>query len=241
MSEAFILAWNEEETIHLTIKHYQNFCSSIVLMDNHSTDRTVEIAKSMGCKVKTFGVPGVLDDETYKNVKNECWKKSHPGKDRRNWVIVCDADEILWYPPEEPIGYACTIFKTYGWNVFSHEMPKENWLEITNGHHEPNYNKTVIFDPKQITDINFRIGAHVSSPKGNVIWSDDTLYLFHYRNVGGPQRLVDRHNLYRPRMSEANKAKRFGIHYLWEDEVRVKEWEEKYERSKHFVGVGISY
>jgi glycosyltransferase involved in cell wall biosynthesis len=231
MIEAYLVAFNEEETIHLSIKHYQKFCSRVTILNNHSTDRTVEIAKSMGCRIKNFGTPGILNDRDYINIKNECWKES-----KYDWVIVCDADEILDLPDHLETG--ATIFQTYGWNVFSHEMPKSDWLEITNGHPEGNYSKTVMFDPRQITDINFRIGCHVSSPRGNVIWSEETLTLFHYRNVGGPQRLVDRHNLYRPRMSDENLQKNWGHHYLKSDEERIREWEEKYAKSKPFSQAG---
>lgn len=235
MIEAHIIAFNEAETIHLTIKHYQAFCQKIVLWDNHSTDNTREIAKAMHCIVKTFGVPGQLSDRAYMELKNECWKPIHPGHDKRDWVIVVDADELLDYREVKN----CTIVKTQGWNVFSHDVPRESFLEITNGHYEENYSKTVIFDPKAITDINFRIGCHVSNPRGQVQWSDEILILFHYRNIGGPQRLIERHKLYRPRMSEENLQRNWGHHYLVSDEERIKEWEEKYARSKPLFGAGI--
>lgn len=225
MIEAFILAFNEEETIHLTIKHYQSFCSRITILNNHSTDRTVEIAKVMGCRISNFGTPGILNDRDYINVKNECWKES-----RYDWVIVCDADEILETPKNLLLSE--TIVKTSGWNVFSYDMPQKSWSEITTGYYEENYSKTVMFRPKWITDINFRVGCHVSSPRGDVQWSQQVHTLFHYRNVGGPQRLIERHRLYRPRMSEENLQRNWGHHYLVSDEERVKEWEEKYSRSK---------
>lgn len=246
MIEAHIIAFNEAETIHLTIKHYQSFCDRVIIWDNHSTDNTREIARLMTCIVKTFGVKGELSDRAYMELKNECWKKTHPGQDRRDWVIVVDADEILFIPDHYNKGQAfwfssylesyknksVTICDTQGWNVFSHDMPKESWLEITTGYPEENYSKNVIFDPKQITDINYHIGGHVCKPRGNVVWSDETLYLLHYRNVGGPQRLVDRHNLYRPRMSKENLQRNWGHHYLMTDEERIKEWESKYQKSK---------
>jgi glycosyltransferase involved in cell wall biosynthesis len=233
MIEAHIIAFNEAETIHLTIKHYQSFCDRIIIWDNHSTDNTREIARLMTCTVKTFGVKGELSDRAYMELKNECWKKTHPGQDRRDWVVVVDADEILLYDRKKLYfdGNA-SIVKTQGWNVFSHDMPKDNWLDITTGYPEENYSKNVIFDPKQITDINYHIGGHVCKPRGNVVWSDETLYLLHYRNVGGPQRLVDRHNLYRPRMSKENLQRNWGHHYLMTDEERIREWESKYQKSK---------
>lgn len=236
MIEAHIIAFNEAETIHFTIQHYQAFCSKIVLWDNHSTDNTREIAKSMHCVVKTFGMEGELSDRAYLDLKNSCWKKSHPGHDRRDWVIIVDADEILHGGIPETNG---TIFKTRGWNVFSLLMPETHWLEITHGLPDENYSKTVIFDPKAITDINYRIGCHVSSPRGNVQWADETLTLFHYRNVGGPGRLIERHNLYRPRMSQENIIRNWGHHYLASDEERMKEWKEKYERSRPFSRDGF--
>jgi len=229
MIEAHIIAWNEADTIHLTIKHYQAFCSRIILWDNHSTDNTREIAKSMNCIVKTFGNKGELSDRAYMELKNECWKKKHPGIDHRSWVIVVDADEILSGYPQKDTG--ATIYKTIGWNVFSHDMPVDSWQEITNGHYEQNYSKTVLFDPKAITDINFHIGCHMSTPKGNVVFSKESIFLLHYRNVGGPQRLIDRHNVYRARMSKENLQRKWGHHYLVTDEERVKEWEDKYRKS----------
>jgi len=228
--EAHIVAWNEAETIHLTIKHYQQFCQNVIIWDNHSTDNTREIALSMGCKVKTFGKPGELSDRAYMDLKNSCWKKTHPGKDRRDFVIVCDADEILSGFPE--FVSEATIYKTIGWDVFDYNVPRETWFETTNGHYQENYSKCVIFDPKAITDINYRIGAHTCSPKGRVLWGKESIFLMHYRNIGGPQRLVERHKLYRERMSEENKLKGFGVHYTWDDEIRIREWEEKYSISK---------
>lgn len=232
MIEAYLVAFNEEETIHLSIKHYQKFCSRVTILNNHSTDRTVEIAKSMGCRIRNFGTPGILNDRDYIDIKNTCWKDT-----KYDWVIVCDCDEILEEPKEIPAGVS--IFKTSGWNVFSYDMPKESWFEITNGHYEENYSKTVMFSAKKIIDINFRIGCHVSSPRGVIQWSDDALTLFHYRNVGGPQRLIERHNIYRPRMSKENLQRNWGHHYLMTDDERVEEWENKYQKSKPFLQDGF--
>jgi glycosyltransferase involved in cell wall biosynthesis len=233
MIEAHIIAFNEAETIHLTIKHYQSFCDRIIIWDNHSTDNTREIARLMTCTVKTFGVKGELSDRAYMELKNECWKKSHPGQDRRDWVVVVDADEILLYDSKKLyFNGNATIVKTQGWNVFSHEMPVDNWMDITTGYPDENYSKNVIFAPRKITDINYHIGGHVCKPRGDVFWANETLYLLHYRNVGGPQRLVDRHNLYWPRMSKENLHRNWGHHYLVTDEERIAEWELKYQKSK---------
>jgi glycosyltransferase involved in cell wall biosynthesis len=210
--EAYVLAFNEEATIALTIKHYQQFCDRIIIFDNFSTDSTREIAESLGCEIRPFGIAGVLDDKEYLKVKNNCWKGSNA-----DWVIVCDADEILWHKDlrmllfDEPNG---TIFRTEGWNVFSNDMPANNWLEITTGLPDRKYSKQIIFDPKAIKEIGYVYGCHENNPKGEVIYSQETLTLFHYKHVGGANRVADRHALYAERLSDWNKRYRCGFQYL---------------------------
>jgi glycosyltransferase involved in cell wall biosynthesis len=235
--EAYIIAFNEAETIHLTINHYQNLGAKIKIFDNYSTDKTVEITKSMGCEVESFGVKGQLNDAHYLKIKNRCWKGS-----QADWVIVCDADEILYVSPirlHKAKDSGFTIFNTIGFNVYSHDMPKDRYSDITTCIPDENYSKLVIFDPKRITDMMYQYGCHRASPCGQVVYSNDVLSLYHYRAIGGPDRMVKRHALYRSRLSDLNKTLGLGIHYTYKDERRVKEWHEYYERSVTYSQGGI--
>jgi len=241
---AYVMAWREAETIALTIKHYQQFCDKVILLDNFSDDNTREIAEQMGAEVRLFGIKGVLDDREYTKIKNNVWKESDA-----DWVIVVDADEILWDGEPDINSYLInfllfdakekgyTIIKPQGWQVVSRDMPKENWLEITNGFAYDQYSKLCCFRPKEIQEINYVHGCHVANPKGKVNILE-TGVLFHYRNVGGPERLVKRHALYRERMSEWNKRWNAGGHYLYEDQQRRKEWEEQFNGSRPFASLG---
>jgi glycosyltransferase involved in cell wall biosynthesis len=225
--EAYIIAWNEADIIAFTINHYKQFCDKIILFDNFSDDGTPEIARSLGCDVRTFGRPGELSDPEYLKVKNYAWKFSDA-----DWVIIVDADEIIWHPNikqtlQKNIG-SSTIFKPTGWNIYSHAMPINNYLEITTGILDNNYSKLCVFNPKKITDINYVYGCHVAKPTGDVVYSSDNLFLLHYRNIGGPSRLVKRHASYRPRLSEINRRFKLGIHYTFTDEQRVQEWHQSY-------------
>jgi glycosyltransferase involved in cell wall biosynthesis len=235
--EAYIIAFNEAETIHLTINHYQNLGAKIKIFDNYSTDNTVEIARSMGCDVESFGIKGQLNDAHYLKIKNRCWKGS-----QADWVIVCDADEILDILMSDlMISKAAghTIFRTHGFNVYSHDMPVNDFFDIQTGVNDDNYSKLVIFDPKQISDMMYQYGCHAAQPCGRVVISDIEPTLFHYRAIGGPDRMVKRHALYRSRLSDLNKSLGLGIHYSYTDERRVKEWHEYYERSVTYSQGGI--
>lgn len=220
--EAFIIAWNEIETIHLTIKHYQKFCDQITILDNWSDDGTREKAESMGCKVQTFGVRGSLDDKEYLKVKNRIYKRS-----KAKYVIVCDSDEILYHPNIKEVleNETGTIFNTIGWDVFSKEMPKDDFLEIQTGVYSENYSKKVIFSPR--IDINYSLGCHVCTPS-RTRPSNTELTLFHYRNIGGYERLSNRHKQYRERLSQNNKRWGLGCHYSYTEEQRKNDWYERY-------------
>jgi glycosyltransferase involved in cell wall biosynthesis len=234
--EAHIIAWNESENIPFTIRHYQKFCDRIVIYDNYSDDNTREIAMSMGCDVRLFGIKGVLSDKEYLKIKNHVWKKSSA-----DWVIVCDADEILWHENIKNIieSSKATMFKTYGWNVFSDRMPVSDFLEIKTGYFDENYSKSVIFKPKEIEGINYVYGCHVSNPTGNVIIDPTVLTLFHYRGIGGVSRIINRHKAYRKRMSEININLGLGSHYLHDDKRRIKEWSQSLQKSKEYSPDGF--
>ena len=221
--EAHIIAWNEAETIAFTIKHYQTFCESIIVHDNYSDDQTVAISIASGAIVRSFGIKGVLDDKEYLRVKNLCWKGSSA-----DYVVVVDADEILWHPHlwghiQTEAAKGTTVFRAVGVNIYSNDMPKQSWLELKEGVINTDYSKIAMFSPS-IAAINYEYGAHKADPRGHVVLSSNPLFLLHYRNVGGVNRLIDRHAQYRPRLSKVNKAFKLGVHYLQEDQERIKYW-----------------
>jgi glycosyltransferase involved in cell wall biosynthesis len=235
---AFILTWNEQEIIGLVIKHYQKFCDKITIYDNHSTDHTVTIAKDLGCEVVSFGTK-FFDDAENMKVKNECWK----GCDA-DWVIVCDADEVLWNPYVKLAAISVlrhlrdsgnTILKTQGWQIMSENMPQHDLLEITTGYEFNNYSKNIIFNPKAISEINYNPGAHRCNPVGNVVWSEETLYVLHYKHIGGVSRTINRYKEYSKRMSKNNRKNGWGIHYNQTPARLREEWNERMTKSKQLI------
>jgi len=217
------MAFNEADIIHLTIKHYQKFCSQITLWDNYSTDNTKEIALSMGCEVKEFGMKGQLHDGIYLTLKNHCWKTQ-----KADLIIMCDADEILFAPPKELGNF--TIWPMDGFNMFSDTLPKNDWTELNMGLPDGNYAKHIIFSPR-IKDINFRPGCHQADPRFPV-WGNEKLKVMHYKHGGGVQRVLDKNHLYSKRLSKYNRDHQFGIQYDFPDEKVITYYNSSLQNSK---------
>lgn len=247
--EAYLCMWNELDMVKFVVSHYQEFCDHITILDNHSTDGSAELAKELGCDVVPFGTQ-FFDDEQNRVAKNECWKNS-----TADWCFVADFDELPIFKEDElSVGTPCnirdhlsfyeergaTIFKTRGWQIMSDEMPKESFIEITNGFEFSNYAKAICFSPKHITATNYNPGAHLCNPEGNVrfykhdSWEPE-LYVLHYKHIGGVQRTIDRYKEYKPRMSKNNRRKGFGIHYFRTEESIRQEWNERMQKSHPLI------
>lgn len=78
---SIIIAKNEEEMIADCIDSL-SFCDEIVLIDNNSTDRTVEIAKHLGARI----IKGETDD--FSELRNTGLKNA-----KGKWILYVDADE----------------------------------------------------------------------------------------------------------------------------------------------------
>lgn len=240
--EAFLCCWNEITLMPLVVKHYQKFCDKITILDNWSTDGSDKLAESLGCEVVKFGTK-FFDDQENMNIKNSCWKGSDA-----DWVIVADFDEILMERYEvfgsmslSIPNFKCdprpevTIFKTIGWQIMSDEMPKEDLLEVTNGFEFSNYAKNIIFSPKHINEIRFNPGSHKIDPQGKIVYSEESLYVLHYKHIGGVQRTIDRYREYQPRMSKNNRKHGWGCHYNRSEQSIREEWNERMAKSKPLI------
>jgi hypothetical protein len=187
------------------------------MYDNYSTDNSIIIAKSLGMEVRMFGKPGELNDQYYLDVKNHCWKEE---RNKSDYVIVCDADEFLKLDNLK-LTSSCPTVK--GYNMISNSLPINLITEINTGYEDENYSKQVIFNPDMVREINYVHGCHKNNKIGNIT-THDNVKLLHYRMIGGVDRMIERHFIYKKRMSKFNLKHRMGHHYLHESEAKKNEW-----------------
>lgn len=235
---AYIFTWNEEDLIALAIRHYRRIADRIVIMDNHSDDRTPGIASAMGCEIRTWGRPGVFDDGDLISAKSTCWRADRFSSE---FHIVVDCDEILNITREQlksELLAGTTLIPTYGYNMHASGMPAEDLMEIDMATFAPGYSKTVCFRGGYLYDIGYSEGAHKCRPRGDVRWGKKRYELRHYKFIGGAERHVMRYGLVSARSSARNKSRGFSYHYHYPADRIRQEFESGLSAAKPISSLG---
>jgi hypothetical protein len=217
------MCYNEEKIIGFTVNYYKRQfpACKITICDNESSDKSVEIAKSLGCDIHTYSTDGAFNETALTNIRNTIWKKA-----TTKWVIVCDMDEILTANQKDILleqEKGTTILKVKGYEVFANSKDenlsniKNSLDKITKASHAGAYSKNVCFDKTKITDINFSGGSHTNDPKGEVKFSEKEYLLYHYKHLGFPY-YKSTHMRSTPRAKLAQSRGIFiGHHYTLND------------------------
>lgn len=217
--EVYALAHQEEKIMPYFMRHYTQF-ADVILLEGHSTDNTVNIAKSQGAKIIKIDTDNQIDDRVFTRLKNNCWKDSNA-----DWVIICDVDEFVYCP--NIVEYLektdATIFMPRLFNMFSDKFPTTDgqiYEEVRLG--KEGGSKMNLFRPSEIKEINYFAGCHNAKPEGNVILnlSSDILTL-HMRHLSFDY-VNNRNKYFRSRLSDINKAKGWGSHlFSSEEDLRL--------------------
>lgn len=200
---------NEERMIPYFMRHYTQF-AHVILLENNSTDRTVEIAKSMGAEVWVYDMPDELNDQIFIDIKNQCWKKSDA-----DWIMIVDADEFIYHPNIVKILETTnsTVFLPHMFNMFSEYFPTTTgqiYEEVTGG--VDGGSKMNIFKRSEITDINYTVGCHSANPQGNVKLNvNSEIITLHMRNLSF-EYVIERNARMSRRMSALNRQMKWGWH-----------------------------
>jgi len=230
MITVYTICYNEEFMLPHFIRHYRLMFPdcNIVVYDNESTDRTVEIAHEHYCTVKTYTTGGKLDDLTYLEIKNNCWRDAPT-----DWVLVADCDEFLDIDRLELKmlqNYGATIVKADGYNMVNMNDDM-NFNSINHGVRATSYDKIYLFNRKFINEINYGAGAHNANPVGKVFRSYHSYLCRHYKYIN-PDYMVARHKVFASRLSEKNLEKGYGGHYLYSEEQIRNEFADARKQAK---------
>lgn len=217
--EVFIVTWNEEEFLSEIIDWYQERVPGckVTIVDNESTDSTVEIAKSKGCEVLSFSSDDQMDEKTLINVRNNCWKGS-----QASYIIVCDADEFVDVNKEmllDQIYKPWTIAKCLGYEMVGMKGDKIDDLRF--GVISSGYSKPILFKNNHIITCGFEAGSHAAKPLGIVVWKEDFPNLYHTKHRS-LENVLERSKLLAERRSDHSKRMGWNFHYGLPEEDHIR-------------------
>jgi glycosyltransferase involved in cell wall biosynthesis len=215
--DLYAACWNEERIIPFFLRHYEPLVDRIVIFDDGSTDRSLELL-SASRKVELRRLPsGPSSILMHTQEMNRCWKES---RGRADWAMICDMDEHLYHPRLRDYLKDCqtnhiTIFHPVGVNMISADFPPADAVlsqTIRRGVRSVLCDKLAIFDPNAIEEINYSVGQHVAAPAGRVIFPPEReVKLLHYKQLGLDY-LLRRSNELRHRKTEYDRERGWGFH-----------------------------
>lgn len=229
---AFFVYYNEENILPHLLKYYLSFCEKVTILDNNSSDKSVDIIKSFeNTEVIPFDSDESFHDGVHIKLKNHVWKSSIGYAD---YVILGDTDEFLYH--ENMVEFlikakenGITIFKPEGYHMVADEdiklTPYDNLLELVKeGVRTSVLDKPMMFDCNKITNINYGFGCHNANPAGEVIVSNDpSLKMLHYKFLGLEDHKY-KQKIRAERLSQFNKENGFGLYYLFSEEEQITDY-----------------
>lgn len=217
--------FNEERMLPHFLKYYNQFAKKIIIYDNMSSDRSIEIIRSYpNTRVLSFDTNGKYSEKTLTNIRNNCWKF-----DKTDFSIICDIDEIVYAPSmkkfldENP---NFDVYKPIGYQMISTSFPNADRVitdQIKMGVEDQVFSKMAIIRPNRLFSTNYGYGSHSAAPAGRYgqvrIYeahkNADDLKLLHYKNVGFDY-LLERAQSTGQRLGSDTRIHGLGKHYTYD-------------------------
>lgn len=222
--DIFTLCHQEEPMIPYFMRHYNQY-GQVFIFEGHSTDGSVELAKSLGAIVISIDTNNEVRDDVFTDIKNNCWKSSNA-----DWIMICDIDEFIYHPDMINVlqSNENTIIYPRLFNMFSEQFPVtfgQIYEEVTMG--VEGGGKANIFKRSAIKEINYDIGCHGCNPVGDIrLDYNSDIKTLHMRHLSR-QYVIDRNKYFLSRMSDVNKNHGWGYHVRTTAEEMNKYFDEQ--------------
>jgi len=229
----YAACWNEERIIPFFLRHYEPLVDRIVIYDDHSTDRSVELLRaSAKVEVRPFKREAESYLDAHLALFETCW---HESRGRADWVCLVDLDEFLFHPDwnhylaaQKEAGV--TVIKTVGYDMVSEDFPPAGAALVTiltHGQRDYHMDKTALFAPDAIEQINHFVGRHICSPVGRIVpLAKHGMQLRHYKTLGLDYLLARTHTL-AGRLTGDDLARGWSAHYLRDDDSIRAQFQEQ--------------
>lgn len=218
--DLYAACWNEERMIPFFLRHYEPIADRIVIFDDGSSDRSRELLTASPKVELRQLAPGPSYVLRHMVEMNHCWKES---RGRADWVIICDIDEQVYHNKglrdylERCRLDGVTILYPVGVEMVSAEFPPASAVlseTVRQCVRSFILDKMAVFDPNAIEEINYRVGRHVASPTGRLIFpAQREVKVLHYKYLGLDYSMARSKDL-RSRKTAFDWERGWGAQYL---------------------------
>lgn len=241
-----VLCYNESFNIPWVLDYWKRIKSQIddfkvVVIDNHSTDSSVEmLSKYDWIEIRYFESDG-HNDIVHQQVKDKVWREY---KDKYTFIFVGDFDEILWsnnlkeelqkmldgnYNLLLNKWYALAGYEipTYTEGKYLHQLIKygyRQYINHTKGFDE--FGKFLLFNTKAVDNISWSVGQHILfdiKPNLKLFYSDK-IVTFHICNGYSEDYFVNKRKKQFQRLSNTNKKFGMGVEYSKSEQESREEY-----------------
>jgi len=239
---AYFITYNSEKILHHLLRYYSPICSKITILDNCSIDNTENICKQYNVNFVKFDTKNTFNDLANKQLKNMIWQKDIEEFD---YVILADCDEFLYHKDgllnflekQSKLGY--NLFKATGYHMMGDLdldlRDDDNIFEkIDKGFRIVSMDKPILFNCKQLRDIQFSIGCHTCSANNVKTYHNNDFMLLHYKFLGLNYHL-ERCRKIKNRMSEFNIEDKVTTYYLEDDAYHTKDYMNFYNNREKII------
>lgn len=231
--EVHLLSHDDEPMLPWALRHYGRFATKIIVHDGGPLGKSSIFAHFFGAESKPWDTAGQLNDDLAAQLKNSCWR----GTDA-DWVIVGDADELIYFPEgavktlNKYEGLGAAVIKPYGFEMFSDTFWPESFVKevpigqiydhVRDGASDDEwYSKPILFTPSKVAESGFGVGAHEARMvmhNGYAIHvgrnfpkaNNPQTWLLHFHQLGPIERVAKRYDETRLRLSSVNVRKKWG-------------------------------
>jgi hypothetical protein len=151
-----------------------------------------------------------------------------------------DLDEFLFHPEWHQYLAAqkdagVTIIQALGFDMVSEKFPAAGTAlatTLTCGQRDIHLDKTGLFDPDAIEQINHSVGRHRCAPAGRLVApASYSMQLRHYKTLGLDY-LLARSRALAGRLTDEDRARGWSIHYLRDDDSIRSQFHEQLNQAR---------
>ena len=211
--DIYTFTYNDSVYVERFVEWYSSRFKNVTfhILDNFSTDHTVDLSRSLGCIVTFFGAPGQfsISIDEFSKLRGECFQES-----KSDYVLICDIDEFLDVSDWDLFILKPVVVQARGFHVLGDG--RIDFREINRGVYDSFYDKCMMFRKSVIRNVTFAPGAHTcelefynDSRQRSIIVRN----MFHFRWLS-LDHVIERYARNAKRISPADRAAGYAVQYF---------------------------